>query len=509
MTVITRKVNETKFNVDKQLSVHDMYAALEWYYHNNAVYQMVQQAAFEAGVYTEQMMGLRNPANRVVEFYVGKLCPGKDGLAIETKDAQLQKAVEQVLIWSNFAVKKQPAVRTFAMKGDVFFKVSSRRDVPEGPVKQVFIQEIKPEYVTKIESDERGFLVYVRIDIPSVVEVDGNHITVYYTEEFYKDAGTHKIWPNNKYGPKKTIKGLGSPDIEKKLSDYGGNFIPVVQGMFKDVGEDYGTGAFTHALDKIDEANRMATRLHQLLFRYNRAIWALKANAASNDGRPLPPPQLGDGSGSDTEGETVTLGADSKEDTLVKLPGYSELDSLIPDIKYAEALSILQDQMAELEADLPELAYYRLKYSTRELSGIAVRYLLGDAIDKVREARGNFFDALVRSLQMALTIGQNNALFPGLAGSYEAGSFDFTFREGDVIALSEKERSEIYRNYKAANMPTAISAERAGFSDEDVQALVAAEKQQKLDDVNSLAKAMLEQERRFNNPDPQPDSQDV
>src|SRR5690606_23843705 len=107
-------------------------------------------------------------------------------------------------------------------------------------------------------------------------------------------------------------------------------------------------------ISKIDEANKQATRLSQMLFGYNRALWALLANAEDKAGRPLPAPHLGEGGqASDT--------LDVDDDSLLRLPGMSDIKSLVAPIDYKAALDVLRDHMAEIKADLPELAYFQLR----------------------------------------------------------------------------------------------------------------------------------------------------
>src|SRR5690606_9141178 len=97
------------------------------------------------------------------------------------------------------------------------------------------------------------------------------------------------------------------------------------------------------------------------------------------DKRPLPPPVI--------DGVSPSGTADVADDDLLRLPGQTTLTSLVPDLNYADALEILQDHMLELEKDLPELAYYRIR-EMNQVSGVAVRTMLSDAIDRIQEARG-------------------------------------------------------------------------------------------------------------------------
>lgn len=437
MKSIINRTAPQKYKVDTELSLADTYAALEFYYHNNGMYTLLQQDLIANGIWTEGMLGLRNPAHRVVEFYVAKLWPGQlpAALPIVTENKRIVEPIQQVWKWSNWGVKKQPAARWFSNFGDLFIKVASNGSAGV-PADKVFHQLLKPAYVTDMRADERDYLTFVRIDIPQSRMVDGRWKSFYHTEIWDKATQLFQRWESD--GPNVSIERLGAALETKEFSDFDIDFIPIVHAKFQDIGEPRGMGAFTHALDKIDEANRMATRLHQLLYRFNDVLWAITANAMDASGRPLPAPMVDMNGKPQSDDGTTTIGTGTK---VARMPGNSDIKSLVPDLKYADALAILQDHMKELEADLPEMAYYRLRDQTRDLSGKAIRYLLSDAIDKALEARGNAETALARADAMALTMGVKLGLFTGI-GEYEAGDFDHTFAERSVIPLSEAEKRE-------------------------------------------------------------------
>lgn len=441
MNNLIKRTAPPKYVIDKELSLADTYAALEFYYHNNGLYALIQQDLMTNGIWTEGMIGLRNPAHRVVEFYVSKLWAGMlpEALPIVAENNRIIEAILQVWTWSNFGTQKQVFSRWFACFGDGFIKIATRNGKDKKP-NQVYFQNIKPQYVTEIQVDERGFLTHVRIDIPLTSANNDNVRSYFHTEIWDKPTQLFRRWETNG-GAGTSENRLGNPIETKPFSDFGIDFIPIVHAKFQDVGEIRGMGAFTHALDKIDEANRMATRLHQLLYRFNDVTWAVSANGMDPSGRPLPAPIINGESlgGSTPESTTTTISNGTK---VARLPGNSTLESLVPDLHYADALEILNAHMQELERDLPEMAYYRLRESERDLSGRAIRYLLSDAVDKVKEARGNAETVLARADAMALTIAQNLGIFTGL-GDFKNGDFEHTFADREVIPLSESEKREI------------------------------------------------------------------
>jgi hypothetical protein len=154
------------------------------------------------------------------------------------------------------------------------------------------------------------------------------------------------------------------------------------------------------------------------------------------------------------------------DDTIVRLPGMSTLTSLVPALNYEAALSVIDAQMAEIQRDLPELAYYDLRAS--DMSGVAIEMLLGDAIDRLLEARGNAETALVRADQMALTIGIAGGIFDPSLGTYAAGSFDHIFADRPVLTPSDGERSAQVKVWVEAGLPLRAALKRVGFSDDEV-----------------------------------------
>ena len=409
-----------------------VYQLLERYYDQNDLYTMVENELRLRGQWMPAMQPLRNPAHRVVEFYVAKLWPGPlpDALPIETENENIIPAIHQLWTWSNWGARKQVAARWLAIYGDLFIKVVARADR-----KRVYFQLIKPEYVTDFEVDERDYLTMCRIDTPTE---DERGELVWHTEVWEKgerenDPGTYRQWTRERGGPEVEIDKLGTPDRQVPLSQFGIDFVPIVHIKLRDVGDLRGRGAFFHALDKVDEANRMATRLHQMLFRYNKPTWVLAATGTDGDKRPLPPPVI--------DGVSPSGTADVADDDLLRLPGQTTLTSLVPDLNYADALKILQDHMLELEKDLPELAYYRIR-EMNQVSGVAVRTMLSDAIDRIQEARGVAESGLARADAMGLTIGAYLQLFPNLGGTYEDGAFDHTFAQRDVIPLTATEEAQ-------------------------------------------------------------------
>jgi hypothetical protein len=436
----------------------EFYALLRAYYDNNGLYDRLREELALACAEDQALKPLRNPAPRVVEFYAALLWPGGTiGISPKTQSAaELAKMIRQVWSWSNWHAKKQVAVRWQAMYGDVFTKVATKGE----PVTQVYFQLIDPQLVVDFQEDERGYLTWIRFDVPQVeVLKDGRTKNYYYTEIWDKPGNRFRAY-RHQAERGAALGRLGTPMTDAEITAMGIDFIPVVHVKNRDVGDKRGVGAYAQMLDQIDEANRIATRLHQILFRYNKPLWALQANSLDATGRPMPAPQLGTAAG------TLNL----EDDTLLRLPGNSTLQSLVPPLDYKATLDTLNGHLLDLERNLPELAWSRLREEGRDLSGRAIRLLLGDALARLAEARENAVQGLIRANQMALTIGQVYKLWQ--VGEYAAGALDHDLVLPDPAPLSDAERSEIVRNLAQAKVPTEPALHLAGYTEVQVQAVL-------------------------------------
>lgn len=429
---------------------------LKAYYLNNALYDDVAYALRKAGVWNEALKPIRNPASRVVEFYPATLWPGAldDGLPVSDASDALKAAIHQIFTWSNWAIKKQTMARWLPLYGNVFIKAAQRFDG------RPYLQLIEPEYINSFDSDERGFMTFCRIDTPQTRQQGDKVVQYIRTEVWDKNAMEMRIYEHERDDA--PIEQLGDPILIQPFEDMGIDFVPIVHAPFRDIGEKWGAGVFAQQIDKIDEANRMATRLHQMLFRNNKNTWAITAGGMDDKGRPLPAPKVGGSTSNDPEEKgKVTIG----DDEIFYLPGNSDMKSLVPNLQYAAALSILNAMMAELESDLPELLFYRIK-EFGQTSGVAIRRILSGAISRAEEGRGNGEAAIVRAVQMALTMGTNAGVFEGL-GTYDAGDFDFTFKRRPVLPADPSELLQDLQLKQSLGVPDRQLQMEAGYTEED------------------------------------------
>jgi hypothetical protein len=405
---------------------------------------------------------LRTVVNRSVEFFAAKMLPGSK-IGVMSENEPVKEAIEQIIKDSNLGNNKPAMLRGFSLYGDSFVRV-------RGDDQKSYLEDVSPFFVTDFAEDSRGFLTYIRIDIPILdnTDVEAQRGTpALYTEYWDGDDQTYRSWVSLRTSTT-PLNQLGQPKEEIKFSALGVDFIPIVHTKFRDNGDTRGLSCVYHALDKIYEANRIATRLHDLLFAFGEPIFVASANDKDAAGRPLPPPKINTGAGG-----TATSSETAKETIfgrLISLPGVASLNALIPDIDYADALLILNAQMEEVEKDLPELRWYSLNPSAQSaMSGTALRTLLGAAIDRANEARNNFLSSLSRMMEMALTIGQFNGIFDKSLGTFDDGSFEHQLLVDDSWGESVSEKGTTMATLTGGGVPAPIAMKLAGFTEEQVK----------------------------------------
>jgi len=455
------------------------------YYLNNGLYDTLRAALYSVAAEAANLRALRNPAYRVVEFYAAKIWPGMlpDALPmemLESANPNIERRIWDVWTWSNWNARKQVLVRWQAIYGNSFIKVAG-----DSARKQIILQVIDPRHVVALDLDDRDAVIYIRIDTPMKRRTaQGDEETYTYTEIWDKVADRLRVYEHQRgWG----VAALPAPILERSIREQTRcDFVPVVHTKHKDVGEDLGVGAFQLQMDKIDEANRMATRLHEIIFRHNKPLWAALANMVDAAGRPMPAPRLAD----ETNGDLAL-----SENEILRLPGMSKLEALVPNLNFADHLAVVEAQMQELQRDLPELAYYEMRGA--DLSGTAIDLLLTDAKDRLLEARGNAEAGLVRAQQMGLSIGQAMGL-PGFSkneiGTYGAGSFEHRFAVREALPMTELQRMNVVQVGVNAGLALGTAMRRAGYTEDQIERALserAADRQRSFDD----ARAYLAQQR--------------
>lgn len=484
------------------------YDRLEAAYLNSGVYSdLATDTLLTENSDLQALRTLRNAAHRTTEFYPAKLVISEwindlerpEDAAAETTpipDDQpdpLRDAIELIHQASNLDSEGRPFVRQFAMLGDLFVKLSNREDITSGEITAVYMERIDPRHVTDFDKDERGYFTWLRLDTPKTRRLDSGDTEDYtLTEVWSKQRRDYRRWEHDQEIVD-DLSQLKTPDVELTLdvapgdgsdpTNYTGfDFVPVVHRKFRDIGGPRGLAAFGHALPGIREADRIATKLHDMLF--PDVTWTLERTGVGPDGLPLPAIEIEDEAGNtlpDGQGwargypghreasENVT---NVGKDRVVRLPSGTSLEPKIPNRNMQPMIDELAAQVAWNEQELPECAYYRLR--DLDLSGVAMRTALADVIDRATEAASNLATGLAQAEDMALTISQVLGLEgfdESLIGTWEDGSFEHSYPIPDLFPETASEKAQAglaeaqaIAAYDAAGL-LETGLERLGFPD--------------------------------------------
>lgn len=482
-------LNGSAYPYDRQVSARiepvelppaAMYAVLRLFYLSNGLYDDLAHANVTVGRSTPQVKAIRNPVPAVVNAWQAKLWP--EPLTIQAENAAIIEPIETVWRWSNWRAKRPMVAGWTGLFGESWLKVQASQELG-----RVWFEYLEPRYVTAYEEDARGFVQYVRVDIPKTDD-DGKAIT--HTEVWSAAEQAYRRWETEGDAAARKLKDLGSPVEEIQFSTFGIDFVPFVRIPFMDVGEDRAIGAVQLALESVAEADLSATNLHAMVYQDAEGAWVVEANGTDPHGRPIPPMRIAAAEPTfDAQGRQTSNGTGVQDDNSVtvgkrsfwRLPGGYTMKSIVPEIDYAGALAILQDHDTVLERLMPALAYSRLaEVGGPELSGRAIRYKLTAFIDQVTGVRATALEKLAQADAMALTLGKVNGIgeFEGV-GDFDAGDFEHGFEDRDVIPLSDLEEAEAesmraqgYQTWRNAGLPDVEALQRAGYTKTEAARIV-------------------------------------
>jgi hypothetical protein len=456
------------------------------YYDTEELYSRIRYGLSATGATPEAVDNIRSPAFRAVEFHTGHVMPGTLPGALPIKrDAAIGDAgarqIEALFALSNFSSRKQALVRTTTWSGNGFIKVPQRED------RKPYLQVLKPQFVREFDTDDRGHLTYLRYSVPEKVGRGADAKVEWVTEVYSKEDQTISIWrkpyPLDEYKSEEGARVI-------PFSRLGIDFVPIVWVPFLETEPGKGTGVFEPFRGRIDNVNRAATRLHDMLFRYNRSVWALERAGTTPEGYELPPVQLegsystsytnlsdedyeerfGRSRGTRHDDGTLTLGSDP----MTSLPSGVTLRSLVPTVDYASALQIVNADIDDLATDMPELLYTKALDSAARDSSKVLQLQLAGAIDRAKEARGNIEAAIVRACQMAVTIGQR-ANIPEYRSlpTFQSTELAFEFENRPVVPPDPTEEAEEDQAKAAALVEQINMLRAAGYSSEVLKEKVA------------------------------------
>lgn len=388
-TADTKETRQVRYGVLWGFYLNDCYDELvndyaQAYKSNRSLYESIKE--------------IYNPVARLIDFYVAKVARGpldpeglEGGLPIENADPATMQALLQIWRWSHWDRKKALWVRWGACLGDVVLKI-----IEDRVAREVALELHWPGDLVDADFDRLGRVMYADFEYVAT-ERQSDYTQTTYT---YREVITPEWFETYRDGkPYDFVNDVAEGNLWRWENEYG--FVPVVVTRHKESGHNWGLCAFHNGLRKIDDVNDLASHLGDQVRKAIHPQWVSFGTRPRSDGEGL-----------------------ERSDMVWHHPKTDgRIQALVEDVNIADTAAEIQNRLREIERDFPELKVYEMADSN--LSGRAVKLLYGDVIDRITEARGQYYASLVEANQMALRIGAYRQYWPGTLTT------EFAHRIGD------------------------------------------------------------------------------
>lgn len=429
---------EEQFDWDEYPARLGRYALYEALYNNTAYRGIERWSVAYKNKYElyKHIRGIYNPAYRLVELISAKTMGGMiDWTALKTgaipvtdADDTLIEALLQVMKWSKWGQAKTLYARRTAMLGDCGLWIA---DEPgKGKVR---IEIMHPSKIKSADFDSVGNVIAASIEYEREWENEnGQERSALFRMDV--DKGTFATFKDD--AP------FGWDDNPPEWENpYG--FVPLVKADYKDMGLLWGANAFHAGVNKFNEANDAASILNDGIRKASDPPFAATGVTMESDI---------EFSGQLDDGTSTTEPTHQRDQAnIIGLPKDASITSLAPQIDVAGIASNIQNLLMEIERDYPQLALQRLRESSGDKTGPAIKNAYGDAVGLLQEAMGNLDDGQIRAMQMAVSIGGMRG-YEGFDAynldSYAAGDLDFYIKERQLFedTFTADQRVQILRN---------------------------------------------------------------
>ncbi len=483
---------------DARLSRYALYES----YLNGTVYKSInaqaQMLKASNGLY-RRIRNIYNPVGRQNKLLTAYIYGGNldlenlatGALPIKTDNPALYPALRNLLNWSRWSRQKSMYVRYGASLGDVFIKVNDDRTA-----QKVRMEVLHPAKIREMETDASGNITRVIIEYEVDEPLDLSTLkpgarafaeqqrkSYLYTETIDKEwFRTYKDGEPFAY-----YTDMQGRQVTEWENEYG--FVPLVKCSHADIGLMYGANAWYESMGKINEINDAASLLNDNLRK--ATVPLLQALGMSKaDGL-----------------QFESTGKDELQ--ILYAPGEgASFQPITLQIDVGGALENIEKMLGELERDMPELALQRIRESGSQMTAPGVRAGYADAFTRIEEAQGAYDEALVRAMQMGVTIGGYNR-YEGFErfnlASYPAGALEMTIKPRPIIGDSLSKTDRITALGALDNRPPAVQRlmlQELDYDEPTINAVLADSEERARQELRTMTDAL------FNTPD-QPVEEDT
>lgn len=393
-----------------------------------------------------------NPTNRCVEFWKWMIWGGlldeealeAGAIPIRTKNQKLRPAIAKIWKWSNWQANKDLITQYGAEMGDVGIKIVDDPDKQE-----VRFEIVHPKTIKDLTLDANGYVKGYKLQ--EIRWWQGKKVT--FEEECWRDAdGATEAVHFATYKDGQLFAWNGK--VAEWTEEYG--FVPFVAIQHIRTGMRYGWAEIHSVRVKIHELDDLSSKLHDYIRKVVDPIWLFNFKKPKD--------------GIDLRSQQSAPTTANPQPVREELPAIFVGDSaakaqalVTSDVDITKTAAEIQNVIAELERDLPELQmdiWTAGQYTT----GKALRNARQRVERKVIQRRPEYDQALIRAHQMAVAIaGEKNydeAFSDFNLASYDAGDLDHTIpsdrRIFDTDTTEEMDKKKVFWD-------TVVNADRQGL----------------------------------------------
>ena len=359
--------------------------------YDNTIYETIanggQRDNINAGLgngAAADIAGMYNPVRRVVDLY-GHTLSGEFGtdILIEASNPKLKPALDQIWRWTNMQMFAQDVTQMGPLHGNCGLRIVARNheDLAQ---RRVYLKAEHPSVITDIELDDRGNVEQVLLEYDVQHGELGEKREVLTIRELLTKAQI-QTW--------RVQNGGITPYCLTTMTDNGPDstypnelgVVPYVLLSHSQRGEPWSVNAFNHETPAIDRYNALMVHVNIQVHQHVRVVWMLAASGAA-------PTRV------DLSGLSMVYVNTTKDGPP------PVMQPMVAPLSIAEATAQARAILENVEDGLPELKATGGKFLSNQ-SGETISQLRQPAEDKLRIARANYEDALVRAQQIALSWG--------------------------------------------------------------------------------------------------------
>lgn len=424
-------------NYDSRRLRYDIF----WAFYENTQYDEVlstfrnwaAQYKTRYGLY-KYIRAIYNPSYRLGEFWRSHIWAGSTKEIIDhfeygenVNEDQLREAIEQIWQWSNWEIKKDIVPLYGSIMGDVAISI-----VDDQERQKVFFNIVHPGNLSFVELDPAGNVKGYEIQEMRLDPRTHLERTVVYTEVAMRNDAGNVVFITLLDGEPYPWNGIEA-SWERP---YG--FIPMVVIQHNDVGLPWGWSEILPGQSKFREVDDVTSKLDDQIRKLVDSPWLMSGVSKPTDSPTVSETSL-------TSTAALNRPQPGREEVPIFYgPEGASATPLVADLEIEEVSNHISTIIKEIERDYPELRLTSLlNENVGAVSGRALEIARQPSESKVRQRRPNYYNAMIRANQMAVTIAGFNGYNEFNLDSFGDGRLDHSIGELPIFTSGEFDKQEL------------------------------------------------------------------